>query len=199
MSLDGLSLSLLVAELNKTLCGGRIEKIFQPDAHSLTLFIRIPGKTVRLILSADPKQPRMNISLNSVENPNVPPAFCMLLRKHLDDGRINSIVQHSLDRTVKINIDVREEGGTIAVKTLIVELMGKHSNIIFVHKDTIIDAIRRVGPAMSRYRQVLPGRQYNLPPGQDRINILDMAPETFVNSIKDQTGLLQKVIINIFT
>ncbi|KYZ77221.1 hypothetical protein AXX12_03555 [Anaerosporomusa subterranea] len=196
MSLDGLSLSLLVAELNNTLCGGRIEKIFQPDAHSLTLFIRIPGKTVRLVLSADSKQPRMNISLDSVENPNVPPAFCMLLRKHLDDGRINSIVQHSLDRTVMIHVDVREEGGTIAVKTLIVELMGKHSNIIFVHKDTIIDAIHRVGPAMSRYRQVLPGRQYNLPPGQDKINILDIAPETFVNGLKAQTGLLQKVIIN---
>jgi predicted ribosome quality control (RQC) complex YloA/Tae2 family protein len=196
MSLDGLSLSLLVAELHTILCGGRIEKIFQPDAHSLTLFIRTPGKTVRLILSADPKQPRMHISVDSAENPNVPPAFCMLLRKHLDDGRINSIVQHSLDRTVMIHVDVREEGGTIAVKTLIVELMGKHSNIIFVDKDTIIDSIRRVGPAMSRYRLVLPGRQYTLPPGQGGVNILSIAPETFVNDLRGQTGLIQKVIMN---
>ena len=196
MSLDGLSLSLLVSELHQTLCGGRIEKIFQPDEHSLALSIRVPGKTLRLVLSANPKQPRMHLSSASMENPETPPAFCMLLRKHLEDGRINSIVQHSLDRTVMLHIDVREGGGVIALKTLVVELMGKHSNIIFVQNDIILDAVRRVGPAMSRYRHVLPGRQYLLPPGQDKQNILIVDSETFVDGLKSQAGPIQKVIMH---
>lgn len=196
MSLDGLSLSLLVAELHQTLCGGRIEKIFQPDDQTLTLFIRVPGKTLRLILSANPRHPRMHISIVSMENPETPPAFCMLLRKHLEDGRINSIVQHSLDRTVMIHVDVREGGGAIAVKTLVVELMGKHSNIIFVQNDMILDAIRRVGPSMSRYRQVLPGKQYLLPPGQNKLNVLAIDTDTFINTLMSQTGPIQKNIMS---
>ena len=195
MSLDGLSLSLLITELDEMLCGGRVEKIFQSDSYTLAFLIRIPGKTVRLVMSSDPRQPRLHVAAAGSENPDIPPTFCMLLRKHLGDGRIGSIVQSSLDRTVMVNFDVREEGGNIVVKTLVIELMGKHSNIILLCDGVILDAIRRVGPAMSRYRQVLPGKQYSLPPGQDRINILEVPSMDFVNALKAQSGQLHKVIV----
>ncbi|MDU4959827.1 MAG: NFACT RNA binding domain-containing protein [Sporomusaceae bacterium] len=197
MNLDGLSLSALVSELQQTLYGGRIEKIFQPDAYSLTVYVRIPGQTVQLAISADPQRPRLHLSGNSSENPDTPPTFCMLLRKHLTDGRISAIVQHSLDRTVMLNIDVREEGGTIAVKTLVIELMGKHSNIIFVQNETIIDAIRRVGPAMSRFRLVLPGQKYQLPPGQDKLNLLQANTAALVEAVCSQPATLSKAIMNL--
>lgn len=196
MSLDGLSLSLVITELDEMLCGGRVEKIFQPDLYTLAFYIRIPGKTVRLVMSSDPRQPRLHVAAAGSENPDNPPAFCMLLRKHLGDGRIGSIIQNSLDRTVMVNFDVREEGGNIAVKTLVIELMGKHSNIILLYDGVILDAIRRVGPAMSRYRQVLPGKPYCLPPGQDRLNILEVSSKDFVNALKIQSGQLHKVIVS---
>ncbi|MBP2652916.1 MAG: Fibronectin-binding domain protein [Firmicutes bacterium] len=171
MNLDGLSLAPLVNELDSTLTGGRVDKIFQPDKYTIIIWLRQPGITRPLLISANPENPRLHLAQAVPENPPVPPVFAMLLRKHLEDGRIARICQHNLDRTVSIYIDVRAEHGLIVTKELIIELMGKHSNIILTQDGVITDAIRRVGPGMSRFRQVLPGRQFLPPPPQSGVNL----------------------------
>jgi len=183
MNIDGLSLSPLVGELRTALTGGRIDKVFQPDPYTLLLWVRQPGQNQRLLLSANPERPKLLLTHSAPENPAVAPSFCMLLRKHLEDGRIGSIEQHSLDRIVNINIDVRGERGIIITKRLVIEIMGKHSNIILTQDNIIIDAIKRVNAYVSRHRQVLPGKEYIYPPGQNRLNILDTAPSLYAEQI----------------
>ncbi len=196
MNIDGLSLAPLVSELNAALLGGRVDKVFQPDPYSLLLWMRQPGETLRFFVSANPERPKLLITTEAPENPAVAPNFCMLLRKHLEDGRIASIEQHSLDRIVNINIDVRGERGRIITKRLVVEIMGKYSNIILLQDNIIIDAVKRVSSHVSRYRQVLPGKEYIYPPGQDRLNILDTPPKQFVKQVFDSPAKsLSKAII----
>lgn len=183
MNIDGLSLAPLVSELNAVLAGGRIDKVFQPDASSLLLWVRQPGENLRLFLSANPERPKLLLTALAPENPAIAPSFCMLLRKHLEDGRIGSIEQHSLDRIVNINIDVRGERGIIVTKRLVIEIMGKHSNIILTQDNIIVDAIKRVNAHISRHRQVLPGKEYIYPPGQDRMNILEVESSLFARQV----------------
>ncbi len=199
MSLDGLSLSFLVSELHNRLIGGRIDKIFQPQKSTLVLIIRLANETVRLLLSASPEHPRLQITETAPENPETPPAFCMLLRKHLEGGRISSLEQESLDRIVRLYIDHRDEYGAIVTKCIVAELMGKHSNLILIKDGLIMDAIKRVGIGTSRYRQVLPGLSYCLPPGQVRLNLLETEPETFIKALSSiaKTSTLTKALINI--
>lgn len=198
MSLDGFSLSLLITELNQTLTGGRIDRIYQPDKHTLTLLVRQLNETRRLLISIKPENPCMYISAALPENPAAPPAFCMLLRKHLEDGRIASLSQHGLDRTVFIDIDVRNERGELVTKRLVVELMGKHSNIIFTQNNLIVDAIRRIGANVSSYRQVLPGRQYEYPPGPLGHDLLRGSIPDFITQLSLENDLsLAKAIVKI--
>lgn len=196
MSMDGISLSVLVTELNNKLTGSRIDKIYQIDRYTVIFWARRPGENLCLLISANPDNPRVHLIKKAPENPTVPPAFCMLLRKHLEDGRISQIVQHSLDRIVEIHIDVREVQGLINTKTLVVELMGKHSNIILKHDTVIIDAIKRVGISISRFRQVFPGVEYLYPPGQDRINILTVPADSFLKTVfQTKTGIAAKAMV----
>lgn len=197
MSLDGLSLSALIQELHHQLIGGRIDKIFQPDKSTLLLWIRQPQETFKLFISVAADHPRIYMTKDVPDNPAVPPAFCMLLRKHLEGGRIGQMTQHGLDRIIIIDVDVRAEQGTITTKQLIIELMGKHSNIIFVHNDIILDSIKRVNIYMSRQRQVLPGRPYLLPPGQERLNLFDVSAGEVVSQLvmQHQNTLLTKALI----
>ncbi|SDD41021.1 Rqc2 family fibronectin-binding protein [Sporomusa acidovorans] len=196
MNIDGLSLAPLVGELNAALTGGRIDKVFQPDPFSLLLWVRQPGETLRFLLSANPERPKLFITTEIPENPAVAPSFCMLLRKHLEDGRIASIEQHSLDRIININIDVRGERGLIYTKRLVIEIMGKYSNIILLQDNTIIDAIKRVSAHVSRHRQVLPGKEYLYPPGQDRLSILKTDSEEFCRQVMaSSAAFLSKAII----
>ncbi|WP_312517490.1 NFACT RNA binding domain-containing protein [Anaerospora sp.] len=197
MSLDGLSLSILIQELHHQLIGGRIDKIFQPDKNTLLLWIRQPQETCKLFISVAAENPRIYMTKDVPDNPAVPPAFCMLLRKHLESGRIGQMTQQGLDRIIIIDIDVRAEQGTITTKQLIIELMGKHSNIIFVHNDIILDSIKRVNIYMSRQRQVLPGRPYLLPPGQERLNLFDISAGEVVSQLvtQHQNTVLTKALI----
>lgn len=197
MSLDGFSMSPLAVELNRQLAGGRIDKIFQPNKNTIMIWIRQPGETFRLNITINAAQPYLNLSSQSMENPAAPPVFCMVLRKHLEDGRIAGIAQHTLDRILFITVDTRGPHGAIISKTLVVELMGKHSNIILVQNDTIIDAIRRIGRETSRVRQVSPGRQFCLPPSQNKANIMQLSSDAFAEKVKaSQTGQLAKAMIN---
>jgi len=197
MSLDGLSLSTLLSELNSKIAGGRIDKIFQSDKYTLSLWIRQPTQNLCLLISVNPAHPRIHLISTAPENPTTPPAFCMLLRKHIESGRIAQIEQYSLDRIALISIDTLGAGGAIVTKHLIIELMGKHSNIILTQDHMIIDAIKRIGIGTSRNRQVLPKMEYTSPPGQMRLNILTTPITDFFDTmITNHTGLVTKAIIN---
>jgi len=196
MSLDGFSMSPLVDELNQKLAGGRIDKVFQPNKNTIIIWIRQPGETYRLNINVNPEHPNINISSQLIENPAAPPVFCMVLRKHLEDGRIASIAQYNMDRILFLHVDVRGPGGIIVSKKLIIEIMGKHSNIILAQDDLIIDAIRRIGPDVSRIRQIAPGKHYLLPPGQSKLNILTEPANQFAAKVQATcSGLLVKAII----
>ncbi|MEG6585982.1 Rqc2 family fibronectin-binding protein [Dendrosporobacter sp. 1207_IL3150] len=195
MSLDGFSMSPLIAELDQKLAGGRIDNIFQPDKNTIVILIRQPGENYRLHIAVNAENPHVILSNHKIENPATPPVFCMVLRKHIEDGRIASITQHNIDRIVLLNIDVRGPGGIIISKTLVIEIMGKHSNAILTESDTIIDSIKRVGFNISRVRQVLPGKHYFFPPGQTKLNILRIEPEVIANNVAAQSGPLFKAII----
>lgn len=196
MSLDGFSMSPLVGELNQKLTGGRIDKVFQPNKNTIIIWIRQPGETYRLNINVSPEHPNINISSQLIENPAAPPVFCMVLRKHLEDGRIASIAQYNMDRILFLHVDIRGPGGIIVSKKLIIEIMGKHSNIILVQDDLIIDAVHRIGPDVSRIRQVAPGKHYLLPPGQSKLNILNEPSNQFAAKVQAMhSGLLVKAII----
>ena len=197
MSLDGLSLSTLLAELNTIISGGRIDKIFQPDKYTLSMWIRQPTENLCLLISVNPEHPRIHLTSEAPENPTTPTAFCMLLRKHIEGGRIAQINQYSLDRIALLSIDTIGAGGLIVTKCLTIELMGKHSNIILTQNNIIIDAIKRIGIGTSRHRQVLPKMEYTSPPGQMRLNVLTTPVTDFVNVITTtHSGLVTKAIIN---
>ncbi|MCR5757713.1 MAG: NFACT family protein [Selenomonas sp.] len=171
MSLDGFSMHPLVRELNNTLAGGRIDKITQPNKQSVVLSIRQPGQNHQLHISINSQNPAAHLLTKNLENPPEPPIFCMVLRKQLETGRIAAIRQHGLDRILLMDVDSLAAGGKIVTKTLVMELMGKYSNIILLQDGTIIDALRKIGTNSSRVRTVLPGDTYELPPGQDKLDL----------------------------
>lgn len=197
MSLDGFSMHPLSLELNQQLSGGRVDKVFQPNKHTIILSIRQPGNTFSLHISINPQNPVINIITKNIDNPAVPPIFCMVLRKQIEDGRIAEIKQHELDRIIMIAIDTRGIGGMITTKTLVVELMGKYSNIILLQDNFIIDSMKKVGITTSRIRQILPGLAYNLPPSQDKINVLTMPLSAFISRLLENKEIpLSKAIIH---
>lgn len=164
MAFDGITISCLVKELNDTLLGGRIYKIAQPETDELLLTIKNNGTQYRLLLSASASLPLVYLTEQNKPSPLTAPNFCMLLRKHIQNGRIVSITQPGLERIIHINIEHLDELGDLCQKVLIVELMGKHSNIIFVNENnTILDSIKHVSAFVSSVREVLPGKAYFIP------------------------------------
>ena len=168
MSLDGFSMHPLTRELHTALAGGRIDKITQPNKQSIILSVRQPGQNFLLHISINSQNPSAHLLEKNLENPPEPPVFCMVLRKQIETGRIAKVRQHGLDRLLLIDIDSLAAGGRIVTKTLVLELMGKYSNIILVQDGVIIDALRKIGANSSRVRTVLPGQAYELPPGQEK-------------------------------
>ena len=196
MSLDGFSMHPLTEELTRILSGSRIDKISQPTKQSILLQLRQPGQNYTLHLSVNAQNPVIHLMESSMENPPEPPVFCMVLRKHLEGGRIAEIRQHGLDRILLIDMDTIGPGGLLVTKTLVVELMGKYSNLILLQDQTIIDALRRIGRASSRVRLVLPGCPYELPPHQNKANIFQEPLEEILLQIKDAGELtLYKALI----
>ncbi|WP_027363650.1 Rqc2 family fibronectin-binding protein [Desulfotruncus alcoholivorax] len=181
MPFDGLFLHGICKELNEQLTQGRIEKIYQPVRDEIVLIISKPGSKYRLLLSANAINARVHITSAVRANPTAPPVFCMLLRKHLEGGKIIGFYQPGLDRVLDIRVDNRDETGRPEQKSLFCEIMGRHSNIILVSRtdNTIIDGIRRYTHAVSRHREVLPGRPYIPPPGQDKTNPFELMEEQF--------------------
>ncbi|MBO5473066.1 MAG: NFACT family protein [Lachnospiraceae bacterium] len=176
MAFDGITIANIVKELNTELLGGRIYKIAQPESDELLLTIKNNSSQYRLLLSADASLPLVYLTENNKPSPITAPGFCMLLRKHLQNARIISITQPGLERIIHLNVEHLNELGDVCRKKLIIEIMGKHSNIIFCDdKDKIIDSIKHISGMISSVREVLPGRDYFIPQTQDKLNPLRLS------------------------
>jgi predicted ribosome quality control (RQC) complex YloA/Tae2 family protein len=197
MSFDGLFTRAMVKELVDTIKGGRINRIHQPYQNELVLVVRANGKNRRLLLSAHPAYARIQLTDEPFDNPQDPPMFCMLLRKHLEGAVIEDIHQAGLDRVVVFDIKNRNEIGDISFKQLYVEIMGRHSNIILVDKERnlIMDSIKHVPPAVNTYRTILPGHEYVMPPEQHKRNPLEAAKEDVIAALDWNSGKMDKQIV----
>lgn len=201
MAFDGITIANIVSELNRTILNGRIYKIAQPEPDELLLTIKGNSTQHRLLLSAGASLPLIYLTQSNKQSPMTAPNFCMLLRKHIQNGRITDISQPGLERIVRIGIEHLNEMGDLCRKTLIVEIMGKHSNIIFCDENNIIiDSIKHVSAAVSSVREVLPGRTYFIPQTQEKRNPLEeISPEDFTALIKAQPTTLCKAVYGCFT
>jgi len=200
MAFDGVTIANVVSELNKELIGGRLYKIAQPEEDELLLTIKQPNGQKRLLISAEASLPLIYLTEINKPSPLTAPNFCMLLRKHLQNGRITEITQPGLERIVQIGIEHLDEMGDLCHKTLIVEIMGKHSNIIFCNEDNvIIDSIKRVSAAVSSVREVLPGKPYFVAQTQDKLNALCTDKEGFRAALASSPQPVYKAIYGSFT
>jgi predicted ribosome quality control (RQC) complex YloA/Tae2 family protein len=192
MSFDGIVTKAVVHELKDLILGGRVDKIYQQEKDEILIYIHSKGLNYKLVISASSNNPRIYLTQYSKKNPATPPMFCMLLRKHIAGGIILNVEQFNMDRIVFIDISAIDELGQPTEKRLIIEIMGKHSNIILVDKFTfkIIDSVKRVYEDMSRVRQILPGMSYDYPPIQDKVNPLESTKEDFYNLIKASNNSL---------
>ncbi|MDP4159406.1 MAG: NFACT RNA binding domain-containing protein [Bacillota bacterium] len=170
MALDGVTLAYLVYELAPLLNGARIDKIFQPEREEIHILLRMQQGSKRLLLSTGATSSRFHLTQESKKNPSTPPMFCMILRKHLEGGKILGLQQKELERVVTFEIQNYNDRGDLVTLHLHLEIMGKHSNLILVDPTTrtILDGLKRYSHATSRYREVLPGRTYLSPPSQGK-------------------------------
>jgi predicted ribosome quality control (RQC) complex YloA/Tae2 family protein len=201
MSFDGLFTKAMTEELSGLLKGGRINKIHQPYKNEAILVIRSGGKNHKLLLSAHPSYARVQISQENYENPKEPPMFCMLMRKHLEGYVIEDIYQTGMDRVIIFEVKGKNELGDVSQKQLIVEIMGRHSNIILVDKEKnkILDSIKHVSYAVNSYRAVLPGQDYKAPPAQEKLNPFDVTEEEVLRNIDFNAGKLDKQLVSHFS
>ena len=176
MPLDAICMTALCRELVPVVTGARIDKIYQPERDEILLALRSPAAgNVRLLLTANPAHPRMQITEAGRENPAAPPMFCMLLRKHLTGGRILSLTQPPMERLLILELEALDELGCRVSRRLVLEAMGRRANLILLDETgRIIDCLRRVDADMSAQRQVLPGLFYRLPPTLDKRNPLEL-------------------------
>ena len=200
MAFDGITIANIVKELNDTILNGRIAKIAQPENDELLLTIKPAKGQVRLVISASASLPLIYLSRDNKPSPMTAPNFCMLLRKHIANGRIVGISQPSLERIIRFEIEHLDELGDLCRKSLIVEIMGKHSNIIFCNeKGMIIDSIKHVSAQMSSVREVLPGREYFIPDTMKKENPLGIPEENFTQELLSKPMPVGKAIYNSFT
>lgn len=201
MSFDGFVTRALVQELSDKLINSKINKIHQPHKTDLIFTLRGYGVSYNLLVSANPTYPRIHITNEKYVNPVSAPMFCMLLRKHLEGGIIENITQVDNERIIHFDIRTKDEIGDTRSQRLIVEIMGKHSNIVLIDKESnqIIDGINHVTTAISSYRQVLPGKEYIAPPNQHKKNPYTINNEEFLRMINFNEGKIDKQLIDKFT
>ncbi|MEE1087208.1 MAG: NFACT RNA binding domain-containing protein [Schaedlerella sp.] len=200
MAFDGIVVANLVHDLKNELLNGRISKIAQPETDELLLTIKSPVGQRRLYISASASLPLVYLTETNKPGPMTAPNFCMLLRKHIANGRIVGIRQPKLERIIHFTIEHLDEMGDLCRKNLIVEIMGKHSNIIFCKEDgTIIDSIKHVSAQMSSVREVLPGRAYFIPDTMNKLDPLTVSEADFIQALSHKPMPLAKSIYTSFT
>ena len=200
MAFDGITIACMAHELQEKLTGGRISKIAQPEADELLLTVKSREGNFRLLLSASAGLPLVYLTGANKPGPMTAPNFCMLLRKHISGGRILSVTQPSLERILRFEIEHLDELGDLCRKYLVVEIMGKHRNIIFCSDtDQIIDSIKHVSAQMSSVREVLPGRAYFIPDTQEKADPLGITEENFTALIRKKAAKLSKALYTSLT
>ncbi|MED0959444.1 NFACT family protein [Bacillus paramycoides] len=201
MAFDGLFTRAITHEIANSLQTGRISKIYQPSKYEILLHIRANGKNQKLILSSHPTYARMHLTNQNYDSPAIPPMFCMLLRKHLEGGFIEKIEQIDLERIIQITVRSRNEIGDESLKTLVIEIMGRHSNIILVDTKTnvILDSLKHVSLAVNRHRTVYAGAEYVAPPAQHKINPLHIEnADDFIRPLDFLSGNMDKQLVGAF-
>ncbi|NEX01108.1 Predicted component of the ribosome quality control (RQC) complex, YloA/Tae2 family, contains fibronectin-binding (FbpA) and DUF814 domains [Pseudobutyrivibrio sp. NOR37] len=199
MALDGISIHALVDEFNNLLLNGKINKISQPEREELLITINTQNGNKRLLISANASLPFIYITDENKPAPATAPGFCMLLRKHIGAGRIIEIQQMGLERAIRFKIQHLNDMGDITFKYLYVEIMGKHSNIIFCNEENmILDSIKHVPSSVSSVREVLPGRDYFIPAQEGKINPLESTEDYFKNQVLKKSNSIYKALISSF-
>ena len=200
MAFDGIVIANLVKDLNTYILNGRISKIAQPEADELLLTIKGSKGQVRLLLSASASLPLVYLTEENKPSPMTAPNFCMLLRKHISGGRITAVAQPGMERIINIEIEHLNELGDLCKKVLIVEVMGKHSNLIFCDDaGMIIDSIKHISGHVSSVREVLPGREYFIPKTQEKENPLEAAESSFLQQVLAKPCSVAKAIYSSYT
>ena len=202
MPLDALCLTAVAAELRAAVAGGKIDKLYQPTRDEVVLYVRGQGENVRLLLSANPGHPRANLTTLNRENPEQPPMFCMLLRKHLQGARILELNQPPLERSLEFRLETLDELGDRVERRLVLEAMGRSANLLLLDGEgRIIDCIRRVDGDLGRgQRQLLPGLFYRQPPEPDKLNPFTIEPEELRLVLENPLGKeWDKLLLDSFT
>lgn len=183
MTLDGLTLHVIVNELKEPVIGCKVDKVHQPQPDTIVLSLRAPGKNLKLLVSAGAFDSRLHLTEQKYANPPSPPMFCMFLRKHLTGAKIVDVQQIGLERIVRFSLEARDELGLPRTLTLVAELMGKYSNVILLSEQNIVmDSMRHVSSAQSRVRSVLPGLAYEEPPSV-KLNPFTISRPTLVEML----------------
>jgi len=184
MAFDGIVIANLVHDLNQKILSGRISKIAQPEKDELLLTIKGNRENFKLLISANASLPLIYFTEINKQSPMTAPNFCMLLRKHIANGRIVSITQPGMERVIRMEVEHLDEMGDLRRKFILIELMGKHSNIIFCDEnDMILDSIKHISAQVSSVREVLPGRAYFIPHSDEKKNPLEISQEEFKERI----------------
>ena len=193
MAYDGIVTYAITRELKDGIVLGKIEKIYQPGPEEMLMHIHTKNGNVRLFMSCNSMSARVCLTENRYANPDQPPTFCMLMRKHLQGGRITDVRQKNSERIIEIDIEAQNELGFNVCKRLIIEIMAKHSNIVLVDIESgkVIDSIKRISIDVNRYRQLLPGISYKYPPEQDKIGFRDVVRDTEL--INDDSAIMKSV------
>lgn len=199
MALDGAFLYAIKKEITP-LIGSRVEKVHQPSREEIIISLRSKQGSKKLYISANSGNARVHITSMSVDNPQTPPMFCMLLRKHLGSGKLIAVRQDGLERILNLDFECVNELGDIVTVTIACEIMGRCSNIIAIGADgRVIDSVKRVDEDMSRERLVLPGMRYSLPPRDNRLNFLKATPDEIVPALREKgSAELSKALIRTF-
>ncbi len=201
MALDGVCLSIIAQKLSRNFAGAKLEKVSQPARDCIILSLRHKNGNGKLLISAGATGARIHFTENQPENPQVPPMFCMLLRKHLSGGKLLRVRQLGLDRVLFLDFEVLNELADPIVVTLCVEIMGHNSNIILINENgAIVDSVRRVNADVSSVRFVLPGVKYELPPAQDKKNLFELTHEEIRDDIIGcGQNLLSRALLNLYS
>ncbi len=197
MALDGVFLNQVKNELKDAVVGARVDKIYQPSREEIVLQMRTKNGVKKILISTSAGMARVHLTKMDIENPKIPPMFCMLLRKHLSSGRLVDITQDGLERILYFKFEATNELADKVLLTLAVEIMGRHSNLILINEQNkVIDSIKRVGQDMSSVRVVLPNIDYSLPPRDKKLSILEFNKYDFFEKLDDYKELrLSKAIM----